>query len=163
LAGERLERAASKALLATELALTGAAVAGVPGAAVGGLAGLIVGDQNMTIPVDMVAVPAHEWSAVRAGMAPTMQIYIKAGETILATGGNVDDYEQGVVEAAMVESTETPTKPKRKSAYQRAYAKAFKAEKAKRMTKAGKWKKGGFKAAVKASHAAAKRATGGKS
>ena len=51
-------------------------------------------------------------------------------------------------------------KPKRKTAYQRRYKAAFKKVSSRYKLKSGKWKKGGFKAAVKAAHAQAKR--GGK-
>lgn len=106
---ERIERAVSKGILASELALTGAAVAGPAGAAVGGLAGLIVGDQDMVFPVDMIAIPAYQ--AYMLSGSPAMTVYIKAGETLMATGGNVDDVELGVREAATLEA---PAKPKRR-------------------------------------------------
>lgn len=43
------------------------------------------------------------------------------------------------------------------TAYQRRYRKAFREIKKRFMTKAGKWKRGGFKAAVKAAHKAARK------
>ena len=49
-------------------------------------------------------------------------------------------------------------KKKVKSAAQRAYAKAFKKVQSKYKLKSGKWKKGGFKRAVKEAHKIAKRA-----
>ena len=49
-------------------------------------------------------------------------------------------------------------KKKVKSAAQRAYAKAFKKVQSKYKLKSGKWKKGGFKRAVKEAHKLAKRA-----
>lgn len=50
------------------------------------------------------------------------------------------------------------TKTKRKpSAYSKKYSKAFKAVKSKHMKKSGGWKKDGYKKAVKAAHAKAKR------
>ena len=50
------------------------------------------------------------------------------------------------------------TKTKRKvSAYSKKYGKAFKKVQSKYKTKAGKWKKDGFKRAQKAAHAMAKR------
>jgi hypothetical protein len=51
-------------------------------------------------------------------------------------------------------------KPKRATAYQRRYKAAFKKVSSRYKLKSGKWKKGGFKAAVKAAHAQAKK--GGK-
>ena len=51
-------------------------------------------------------------------------------------------------------STKTTRKP---SAYSKKYSKAFKAVKGKHMKKSGGWKKDGYKKAVKAAHAKAKR------
>ena len=53
---------------------------------------------------------------------------------------------------------EETSKPKRKnSAYSRKYKAAFKKISPKYKLKSGKWKKGGFKAAVKAAHKAVKK------
>ena len=118
----RLQRAKAKALLAAAIGAS-AATAAAPTAnppliaAAGGagvLVGLIVGDQQITFPMDYVAVPAFEYSMVRAGLAPTHSIFIKAGETLFPTGGNVDDVELGVAEAAAMAA---PVKRKRKSAW----------------------------------------------
>jgi len=50
------------------------------------------------------------------------------------------------------------SKPKRKaSAYSRKYKTAFKQTSPRYKLKSGKWKKGGFKAAVKAAHKAVKK------
>ena len=46
---------------------------------------------------------------------------------------------------------------KRSTAYQRRYKKAFKKVSKRFKLKSGKWKKGGFKAAVRAAHKEAKR------
>lgn len=48
-------------------------------------------------------------------------------------------------------------KRKRNTAYTRKYKKAFKKVKSRYMTKSGKWKKNGFKAAVKAAHKEARK------
>lgn len=118
----RIERAKAKALLAAAIGASAAtaaaptanpAIIGAAGGA-GVLVGLIVGDQQITFPVDYVAVPAFEYSMVRAGLAPTHSIYIKAGETLFPTGGNVDDVDLGLAEAA---SMAGPVKRKRKSAW----------------------------------------------
>jgi hypothetical protein len=53
----------------------------------------------MTFPLDYVAVPAHEYAAVLSGRSPSHTVYIKAGETLMPTGGNVDDVEIGIMEA----------------------------------------------------------------
>ena len=67
----------------------------------------------------------------------------------MPTGGNVRDVQE-VVETMAVEDTPKPRK--KVTAYQRKYKKAFATVKPKHMAKNGKWKKGGFKAAVKAAH-----------
>jgi len=104
-------------------------------------------DAPTVVPFDMIAIPAHEY--FRLSSDPTFQIYIRGGETIMPTGGNVEDVQQ-VVETMAEEVT--PVRKKRKTAYQRAYQKAFKSIAPKHKLKNGKWKKGGFKAAVKAAH-----------
>tara|TARA_R100001086_G_scaffold77671_1_gene37675 strand:- start:75 stop:338 length:264 start_codon:yes stop_codon:yes gene_type:complete len=50
-----------------------------------------------------------------------------------------------------------PGKKKRNTAYTRKYKKAFKKVSSRYKNKSGKWKKGGFKAAVKAAHKEAKK------
>lgn len=126
-----------------------------------GAAGLIMldplnrlADEVTVVPYDMIAIPAHEY--FRLSSNPTFQIYIRGGETIMPTGGNVEDVQE-VIETMAVE--DTPVRKKRKTAYQRAYQKAFKQIAPKYKLKNGKWKKDGFKAAVKAAH---KKAGGGK-
>jgi len=119
-----------------------------------GAAGLIMldplnrlADEVTVVPYDMIAIPAHEY--FRLNSDPTFQIYIRGGETIMPTGGNVRDVQE-VVETMAVEDTPKPRK--KVTAYQRKYKKAFATVKPKHMAKNGKWKKGGFKAAVKAAH-----------
>ena len=116
--GARKERAESKAILASSLAGVGAGAGGVVGGPVGaaiggvggGLLGLIIGDSGGTFPVDYVAVPAYEYSSVLAGRSPSHVVFIKAGETLVPTGGNVDDVELGEAEAA---SLSVPKKRRR--------------------------------------------------
>lgn len=123
-----------------------------------GAAGLIMidplnrlADDFITIPIPMIAIPAHESHLLNG--SPSMQIYIRAGETIVPTGGNVQDFEQGVAETAALEAVSVAPKPKKKTtAYQRKYKKAFASVKGKYKLKNGKWKKDGFKNAVKAAH-----------
>jgi hypothetical protein len=119
-----------------------------------GAAGLILldplnrlADEVTVVPYDMIAIPAHEY--FRLNSDPTFQIYIRGGETIMPTGGNVRDVQE-VVETVAME--ETPRPRKKTTAYQRKYKKAFAQVKPKHMKKDGTWKKGGFKAAVKAAH-----------
>ena len=69
----------------------------------------------------------------------------------MPTGGNVADVMEGEAEAEQILDTVEPPKKKRKSRYQRAYKKAFK-DCTKYKLKNGKWKKGGFKQAVKQAH-----------
>jgi hypothetical protein len=113
-------------------------------------------DDFITIPIPMIAIPAHE-SHLLSG-SPTMQIYIRAGETIVPTGGNVQDFNEGVEQADALETLSNPPRePRTKSAYTKRYEKAFKALKPKYTLKNGKWKKNGFRACVKAAHAAARK------
>ena len=119
-----------------------------------GAAGLILldplnrlADEVTVVPYDMIAIPAHEY--FRLNSDPTFQIYIRGGETIMPTGGNVRDVQE-VVETMAVE--ETPKPRKKTTAYQRKYKKAFASVKGKYKLKDGKWKKDGFKNAVKAAH-----------
>jgi len=125
-----------------------------------GAAGLIMldplnrlADEVIVVPYDMIAIPAHEY--FRMSSNPTFQIYIRGGETIMPTGGNVEDVQDAVAEAVEVQASTSIAKPRRKTAYQRAYQKAFKQIAPRYKLKNGKWKKGGFKAAVKAAHAKA--------
>lgn len=122
-----------------------------------GAAGLVLldplnrlADQETVVPYDMIAIPAHEY--FRLSSDPSFQIYIRGGETIMPTGGNVEDVQQ-VVEEMAVE--DTPVRKKRKTPRQVAYAKAFKRLAPKYKLKNGKWKKDGFKNCVRASHKAA--------
>lgn len=124
-----------------------------------GAAGLIMldplnrlADDFITIPLPMIAIPAHESHLLNG--TPSMQIYIRAGETIVPTGGNVQDFEEGVAQTEALEAvTVAPmAKKKKTTAYQRKYKKAFAKVKPKHMKANGTWKKGGFKAAVKAAH-----------
>ena len=111
-----------------------------------------IADEFITIPMPMIAIPAHESHLFTR--EPSMQIYIRAGETIVPTGGNVQDFEQGAAETKALEAESVAPVPKKKktNAYQRKYKQAFAKVKPKHMKANGTWKKGGFKAAVKAAH-----------
>lgn len=104
-------------------------------------------DEVVVVPYDMIAIPAHEY--FRLNSDPTFQIYIRGGETIMPTGGNVRDVQEAV---EMVAVQDTPKRKKKTTAYQRKYKKAFASVKGKYKLKNGKWKKDGFKNAVKAAH-----------
>ena len=106
-------------------------------------------DEVIVVPVPMIAIPAHE--AYRLSSNPTMQIYIRA-ETIMPTGGNVQDVAVGEAQAEVIAEEVASPKKRRATKYQRAYKRAFKEIAPKYKLKNGKWKKGGFKAAVKAAH-----------
>ena len=128
----------------------------IVGGALGAISGFILGDSKTTFPVDMVAIPAYQ--AYLLSSTPAFQIFIRAGETLVPTGGNVDDYEQGLEEAATLEThSKGSSTPRKKSAYTKAYEKAFKALKPKYTLKSGKWKKNGFRSCVKAAHAKARK------
>lgn len=118
----KTERAKSKVATATALTGIGAgigAVGGPIGAAIGGgigaLTGLIIGDESTVLPIDVVAIPAYQAYMIQG--TPAIQYYIKAGETILATGGNVDDVEEGIAENVALQSLIVPesTKPRARS------------------------------------------------
>ena len=158
--GEALERLAEARSLTGRAPLKGRAKA-IHDAAYLGAAGLIMldplnrlADEVTVVPYDMIAIPAHEY--FRLSSNPTFQIYIRGGETIMPTGGNVEDVQE-VVETMAVEST--PVRKKRKTPYQRAYKKAFDSLAPNYKTSKGVWKKDGFKRCVKAAH---KKARGGK-
>lgn len=123
-----------------------------------GAAGLIMldpfnrlADERIVLPLDMVCIPAYQAYMIQG--SPSLQIFVRAGETIIPTGGNVKDVEEALDEALtpVVETTGV-TMRKQSTKYQRAYRKAFAQVAPKYKLKNGKWKKGGFKAAVKAAH-----------
>ena len=131
-------------------------------AALLGAAGLIMldpfnrlADERIVLPLDMVCIPAYQAFMIQG--TPSMQIYVRAGETIIPTGGNVKDVEEALDEALtpVVEETGV-TMRKQSTKYQRKYRKAFAQVAPKYKLKNGKWKKGGFKAAVRAAHKKAK-------
>ena len=72
----------------------------------------------------------------------------------MPTGGNVDDYELGLVEAVAV----APIAKRKPTKYNRSYAKAFKSVAHKYKLKNGSWAKNGFSRAQKEAH----RIAGGK-
>lgn len=110
-------------------------------------------DEVTVVPYDMIAIPAHEY--FRLSSDPTFQIYIRGGETIMPTGGNVEDVQEVVEAVESGGSPQQPPKKKRKTSRQVAYAKAFKRLAPKYKLKSGKWKKDGFKNCVRAAHKAA--------
>jgi len=96
---------------AAEGALVGSAVGGPVGAVGGGLAGWFLADQNTVLPVDMIAIPAYQASMIQGN--PAFQIYMRAGESIVPTGGNVRDVQEAVLNQSM---DMKPTTVKRRKA-----------------------------------------------
>lgn len=132
-----------------------------------GAAGLIMldplnrlADERIVLPLDMVCIPAYQAYMIQG--SPSMQIYVRAGETIIPTGGNVKDVQEALEDDHIMAMGYTeahsagkgPHVPPRKkiTAYQKRYKAAFKSIAPRHKKKDGKWKKGGFKAAVKAAH-----------
>lgn len=153
---KRVERAQSKAILSSSLAATGAAVAGPVGAGVGAVTGLIIGDDGYVFPLDMVAIPAFE--AYKIQGSPQFMLYIKQGETLVPTGGEVLDASPLTQdeESNLKSMSEPKPKKRKKTKYQRAYKKAFDSLKPDYVKANGQWKQGGFKRCVKAAHKKAK-------
>ena len=79
------------------------------GAGIGAVGGLIIGDAMTVFPLDMIAIPAYQ--AYMLNGTPAMQIYIRAGETLVPTGGAVED----VQEAMMEEVVAKPKKRRKKN------------------------------------------------
>ena len=95
---------------AAEGAVIGAAVGGVPGAIAGGLLGFVLADGERITPIDMIAIPAYQYSAMLQGREPTFQIFIKEGELIAPV--KPTDFMES---SAIVENVQkSSSKPKRK-------------------------------------------------
>lgn len=95
-------------LSAVEGAIIGGAVAGPVGAVAGGLIGFVLADGERIMPVDMIAIPAYQYSMVLQGKEPTFQIYIKEGELVAPVVPT--DF---VVADTIVNTLSAPTKRKR--------------------------------------------------
>ena len=115
MARSKTEAAASKTKTAVALGALGGRIgaAGGPvgvsiGAGLGAITGLIIGDDTTVFPIDMVAIPAFQAHMVQGN--PSFQIYIKAGETLVPTGGNVLDMSENMD----IEAAAEPVKPKKK-------------------------------------------------
>jgi len=95
-------------LSAAEGAVIGGTIAGPWGAAAGGLIGFVLADGERIMPIDMIAIPAYQYSMMLQGKEPTFQIYIKEGELvtpIIPTDAQVS--------SAIVETITTTPKRKR--------------------------------------------------
>ncbi len=86
--------------------------------ATGVMVGLIIGDEETVFPIDMIAIPAYQ--AYMLKETPAMQIYIKAGETLVPTGGNVKDMTENMDVKAV---SKTPAAKKRKPSKWNRYVK----------------------------------------
>ncbi len=147
----KVDRALDKAEKAVEYGRVGYAFGGGLGAVAGATLGLIIGDDTITFPLDMICIPAYQAYMIQG--SPSLQYYVRAGETLVPTGGNVQDVVEGEKQAAELSTLGSSAKPRKKTtAYQRRYKKAFKQVSPTYKLKNGKWKKGGFQKAVKAAH-----------
>jgi len=108
-------------------------------------------DEVTIVPYPMIAIPAHEM--YRLSSDPSFTIYIRGGETIMPTGGNVQDVQQVVEEVTVHEQK---PKKRKKSKYHAAYGKAFKRLAPDYKLKSGAWKKNGFKRCASAARKQAK-------
>ncbi len=146
---DKAERASEGALIGATLGARGGPVGATIGATVGAVGGWILGDAETVFPVDMVCIPAYQAYMIQG--QPAFTVYARAGETLMPTGGNVQDVQQ-VVEETM------PAKKKVKMSKWNRYVKSkknhirFKSGKnkgkldLKKMAKAGGFgKKGGRK------------------
>ena len=108
----KTESAESKVKSAVALGALGGGIAGPIGAGAGAITGLIIGDEKTVFPIDCIAVPAFEWKG--GGLQDySFKIYIKAGETLVPTGGNVLDMSENMDIEAVAETLEPKKKRKR--------------------------------------------------
>ncbi|AXH78303.1 MAG: hypothetical protein [Circular genetic element sp.] len=78
-------RPAQTVLGAAEGAALGSALGpmgAVGGAVAGGLLGFVLADGERIIPIDMIAIPAYQYSSMLQGREPTFQVFIKEGEVV---------------------------------------------------------------------------------
>ena len=146
---DKAERASEGAVIGATLGSRGGAPGAAIGATIGAIGGWILGDEKTVFPVDMVCIPAYQAYMIQG--QPAFTVYARAGETLMPTGGNVQDVQQ-----AMEQSM--PSKKKVKMSKWNRYVKSkknhirFKSGKnkgkldLKKMAKAGGFgKKGGRK------------------
>jgi len=153
----KTESAKSKVESAVALGGLGASIGGPVGAGIGAGLGLIIGDDRIVFPLDMVAIPAYQ--AYMIDGSPSLQIYIRAGETLMPTGGNVDDVQEADPRMAFepipqgVDAVAGRSRKRPLTAYQKRYKKAFKKVAPKFKKKDGTtWKVNGFQRAVNEAH-----------
>jgi len=147
----KTDSARSKVETATALGTLGGSIGGPVGAGLGALTGLIIGDRNIVFPLDMVCIPAFQAYMIEG--TPALQIYVRAGETVVPTGGNVEDVTQVFEDSYVPPTGPSPMKKKSKAtAYQVRYKKHFKQVAPNYKKKDGTWRKDGFRKAVKEAH-----------
>jgi len=118
LSRNKTEAAESKVKSAVALGSLGGAIAGPIGGTIGALTGLLIGDSKTVFPIDMIAIPAFEYAAIRGGQdaSPSYMVYIKAGETLVPTGGNVADMSENM-DINATSQTQAPKKRTRKTTW----------------------------------------------
>lgn len=134
-------------------AATGIPIAAPIGMGLGAVTGLIVGDNTTVFPIDMIAIPAYQAYLMQG--TPQFTVYIKAGETLVPTGGNVMDMTENM-DVGVVSGSEKSKKTRKPSKYNQIYSRQFDDIKKSYMKKDGSWQKNGFKKAVKQAHKLAK-------
>ena len=102
-ATDKAERAAAGAAAGAAIGSRVGAVGALIGTGIGGIGGWILGDSETIFPVDMVCIPAYQAFMITG--EPAFTIYARAGETLVPTGGNVED-----VQEVVSQSSGTPTK-----------------------------------------------------
>jgi len=96
--------------------IVGGPIGGTVGAIVGGTGGIIFGDAPIIFNEPMICIPAREQYKLSSN--PSYIVYAHAGETIMPTGGNVQDVQEVVESVAPVKTR------KKLNAYQR-FSKKF--------------------------------------
>lgn len=76
----------------------------------GGLLGFVLADGERIVPIDMIAIPAYQYSLMLQGKEPTFQLYIKEGEVIMP----IIPTDMQVAGAAVLADNIIEEKPKRK-------------------------------------------------
>ena len=84
------------------------------GAVAGGLLGFVLADGERIVPIDMIAIPAYQYSLMLQGKEPTFQLYIKEGEVIMPVIPTDMQVAGAVVLADEVKDARVSSKKKRK-------------------------------------------------
>lgn len=89
---DKAERASEGALIGATLGSRAGAPGAAIGATIGAIGGWILGDEKTVFPVDMVCIPAYQAYMIQG--QPAFTVYARAGETLMPTGGNVQDVQE---------------------------------------------------------------------